>query len=65
MTLDELRNKRHGAQQQVTYWSRKVAELDKQIREASRRTVAVAETIDRIERDRADPSNLQGVWSNE
>jgi hypothetical protein len=34
MTLEELRNKRQGVHGQVVYWSRKLAELDKQIKMA-------------------------------
>lgn len=40
MTLDELRNKRQGAHSQMVYWSRRVAELDKQIRLQEKRDAA-------------------------
>lgn len=50
MTLDELRNKRHGAHSQMVYWARRVAELDKQIRLQEKRDAVSA--TDGLQRER-------------
>lgn len=64
-TLDDLRNKRAGYQGQVTYWSRKVAEVDKAIKAVEKRDAVTERDGSRQQRPRLDGQPAGGQPSSE